>query len=231
MKTIIFHLLLLLVSYPKLINASQIQTIPSIKSAIQHYISSNLPKDTDYDLTLGKIDHRLQLPLCNEPLTLFMPNSSLKPGRNSISIKCLKNKRWKIYTSVVINIYKEVLVLSQPLNRGEILTQDNLKFEKRNISSLRSGYLTDKQMIVNMQAIRNLREGKVLNKSNFIKPRLVKRGDKVHIKVSSPNLDISMAGISLMNGIKGQSIRVKNITSQQIVQATVVQSGVVEVIF
>lgn len=232
MKTINFlFFLILLIGSPGLINASQNQPIPSIQKAIQQYIASNLPKDTDYEIKLGKIDRRLLLPLCSEPLSLFIHNSALRPGRNSIGIKCSTKKPWTIYTSIVVNIYEQVLVLSQAINRGEILTQKNIKFEKRNISSLRSGFLTDPQRIINKQATRNLRAGLVLKQSNFIQARLVKRGDKVNIKVVSPNLNISMVGISMMDGIQGQHIRVKNVTSKQIVQATVVRPGLVEVMF
>jgi flagella basal body P-ring formation protein FlgA len=230
-KTNFLLLLLLLTSYTQLIDAAQKQSISSIQEAVRHYIASNLPKNSDYTLMLGKLDNRLQLPLCSESLTLFVHHSSLRPGRNSIRVTCQKNKPWTVYTTAVINLYKEVLVLSQPINRGEVLNQKNIKFEKRNISTLHSGFLTDPQLIINKQATRNLRDGTVLNKSNFIEPRLIKRGEKVYIKASSPNLDISMAGVSMMDGIKGQNIRVKNITSQQIVQATVVKTGIVEVMF
>jgi len=60
-------------------------------------------------------------------------------------------------------------------------------------------------------------------------PKLIKRGEKVIIKVNSPNLEISVAGIALMDGVKNQNIRIKNIKSKQIVQATVVKQGQVVV--
>ena len=232
MKIISIRLLLLfLVSMTHETHASQTQSISSIHEAVREYIANHLPQASDYELSLGKIDNRLQLPLCSEPLTTFVHNGTLKPGRNSIAVKCKKDKTWTIYTSAVISIYKEVAVLLQPINRGEILNLNKIGFERKNISTLRSGFFIDPQFIIDKQAIRNIRAGAVLNKSNFVEPRIIKRGDRVNINTSSPNLNISMAGVSMMDGIKGQNIRVRNITSQQIIQATVIRTGVVEVIF
>ncbi len=230
-KLTIRFMLLLLAGNIQAINASETQSISSIQDSVREYVANNLTEFSDYELSLGKIDNRLQLPLCSVPLAPSVHNGALKPGRNSIAVKCQKNKAWTVYTSAVISIYKKVAVLSESIHRGEILNQHKIRFERKNISTLRSGYFIDPQLILNKQAIRNIREGTVVNKSNFVEPRLIKRGERINIKASSPNLNISMAGISMMDGVKGQNIRVKNITSQQIIQATVVRTGVVEVMF
>ena len=232
MKKISFVLgIMLLTGHFSLANASQYQTISSIQEAIRHYIASNLASSTDYKETLGRIDTRLKLPLCDKPLTIFTQKDSLKAGRNSIGVKCISKKKWTIYTSAIINIYKDVIVLSQPIKRGEFYSKGILQLQKRDISSLRSGFFTGMKNIINKQASRNLNLGAVVTQSNVSEPKLVKRGEKVTIKINSPNLEISVAGIALMDGIKNQNIRVKNIKSKQIVQATVEKQGQVAVSF
>ncbi len=223
--------LLLLTSYISPVNASQFQTIDSIQEATREFIASSLPASTDYNLTLGKIDSRLKLPLCGIPLEIYSSKDVLKAGRNSIGVKCKSQKKWTIYTSVIIDIFKEVIVLSQPIKRGEIYTKDILQLQKKEVSKLRSGFFTDPQKIINKQASRNLNLGAVVTLLNVKEPKLVKRGEKVSIKISSPNLEISVAGIAMMDGIKNQNIRVKNIKSKQIVQATVAKQGQVVVSF
>jgi len=224
-------MIMLFAGYTPYILASQTQSTVSIQATVRHFVASNLALNTDYKLKTGKLDPRLKLPLCVEPLQAFIRTGSLKPGRNSIGVKCNDTKKWTIYTSVNISVYRKVMVLSQPIRRGEIFNSTNIKQEKRDISSLRSGFLTDPSMIINKQATRNLSLGYVINKSNFTEPKLIRRGEKVYIYVNSPSLSISMAGIAMMDGIKGQNIRVKNIKSRQIVQATVSQPGQVVVNF
>ncbi|MCK5189614.1 MAG: flagellar basal body P-ring formation protein FlgA [Methylococcales bacterium] len=224
-------LILLFAGFTRQTTASQIQSASSIQEAIHHYIASNLALDTDYKVRLGQLDNRLKLPYCTEPLDIFTHSSSIKPGRNSVGIKCKGTQKWTIYSSAIVTVFKEVIVLTQPIRRGDIFSLNNLHFEKRDISTIRAGFLTDPLAVVNKQATRNLGLGSVINKSNYTEPKLIKRGEKVYIKASSPYLDISVMGIAMMDGIKGQNIRVKNEKSHKIIQATVVRPGQVLVMF
>jgi len=230
MKTINLIIgILLFTGYTQYSNASQ--SIASLHQATRQFIAGNLTAETDYQIKLGQIDKRLKLPLCKEALTIFTPKGSLKAGRNAIGIECRSKKKWTIYTTAIINIYKEVMVLSQPIRRGSFYTKNNIAVEKKEISNLRSGYFSSPQNIINKQATRNLAQGTIITQNNITEPKLIKRGEKVTIKISSPNLEISASGIALMDGIQNQNIRIKNIKSQQIVQATVVNKGLVVVSF
>ncbi|MFW5443062.1 MAG: flagellar basal body P-ring formation chaperone FlgA [Methylococcaceae bacterium] len=233
MKKLNFLLIsLLFAGYTQTLNAtSQIQTPHSIQQAVREFIASNLPLDTEYKLKISQIDSRLKLSLCSVPLHVFTPNITLKAGRNSIGVTCNNKKKWTIYNSTNISIYKDVLILSQPIRRGEIFNKHMLHLEKRNISSLRSGFYTDPHLIIAKQATRNLSLGSVINQTNITEAKLIKRGEKVTIRVNSPYLEISAPGIAMMDGINNQNIRVKNLNSHQIIQATVVKPGQVVVIF
>jgi flagella basal body P-ring formation protein FlgA len=224
-------LLLSLCSYTLLSHASQIQSITSIKEAIDSFIASNLAKNTDYKIRHSHLDKRLKLSLCSEALDIFSHIGSIKAGRNSIGVKCNGDKKWTIYSSVNISIYKEVIVLTQPVRRGDIFSNSLFHQEKREISTLRSGFFTTPNPIINKQATRNLSAGTVITQTNFVEAKLIQRGEKVYITTNSPNLAISMAGIAMMDGVKGQNIRVKNLKTQQIVLGTVIKPGQVTVLF
>ena len=229
-QNLIFLILLLTVN-PQQASASKTQSTSSIAKAVHHFVATSLPLNTDYKIKLSRFDSRLKLPQCTESLEVFTHSDSIKPGRNSIGVKCNNKKKWTIFTTASISLFKQVIVLSQPIRRGETFGKNNIKLETRDISTLRTGYLTDSFQIINKQATRNLSIGRVINKTNFTEPKLIKRGEKVYININSPYLSISAAGIALMDGIKGQNIRVKNLKSQQIIQATVVQTGQVSVLF
>jgi flagella basal body P-ring formation protein FlgA len=231
MKLKMLLIILLLVINTKQVHALQQQSVESINKAISLHISSSLPKGSDYKLTIGQFDNRLKLLLCNQPLEVFVRNKSLKSGRNSVGVKCNTKKKWTVYISVIIHLYKNVLVLSQSIRRGNIFSKSMFKEEKRDVSILRLGFIVDSLEIIGKQATRNLNFDTVLNKIHYREPKLVKRGDNVIISLKSHNLNISMDGIAVMDGIKGQKISVKNIKSQQIVQAIVEKQGQVVVIF
>ncbi|MCK4841787.1 MAG: flagellar basal body P-ring formation protein FlgA [Methylococcales bacterium] len=221
---------LLLFSYSQhMLLAASFQSTDSIHDAVRSYILANLSHDTEYKLQLAALDNRLQLPLCTNPLEIFTHSESIKAGRNSIGVKCNSTKKWTIYTSANIIIYKDVIVLTQAIPRGAVINSHHVQLKKNNIATLRSGFLTNPQAIINKLASRNLNIGTVINKSHFREPKLIKKGEKVYIKVNSPNLNITVTGIAMMDGIKNQNIRIRNITSQKIIQATVIKQGQVEI--
>lgn len=231
MKLKLLLITLLTLCITKQVSASQSQSAESIKKAVSLYVASNLPVDTEYKLTQGESDSRLRLPFCTESLEIFSRSQSLKAGRNSIGVKCNSLKKWTIYTPIFINLYKNIVVLTHPIRRGDTFSQTMFEIEKRDVSLLRSGFITDPQSLLNKLATRNLNSGSVVTKSNYTEPKLIKRGDAVTIQISSQNLNISVAGVAVMDGKKGQLIKVKNLKSQQIVQATVKKPGQVIVIF
>ncbi len=226
MKLKLIFLLFSISSYPQSVFAKAHPTA-AIETAIRQFIASYLTTGTDYTVQLSQFDSRLKLPLCADKLSVFHRNGSVKAGRNSVGITCHKPKKWTVYNSTTVNIFKQVVSLSQPIRRGEIFNKSLLQFETKNIATLRSGYFTDDNLIINKQATRNLSTGMVISKKNLTEPKLIKRGEKVFIKISSPNLEISTMGIAMMDGIKNQSIRIKNQKSKQVIQATVVKPGVV----
>ena len=211
--------------------ASTIQSVASIQAAIDDYIAISMTRNIEYKIRHSHLDKRLKLSFCSNPLEIFNTIGSLKPGRNSIGVKCEGEKRWTIYTSVNISLYKDVIVLSQAVRRGDIFNSSLLHVEKRDVSTLRSGFILDPGQIINKQAVRNLSAGAVITPLNFSEAKIIKRGERVTITTSQANLSISMAGIALMDGIKGQRIKVKNSKSQQIIQGTVSKPGQVIVLF
>lgn len=222
---------LILVCQVQQVSAVQLQTMTSIQEAIKHYVASNISSVTDYKLSLNQFDNRLRLPRCVEPLDIFLRGHVIKSGRNALGVRCNSVKKWTIYVVANVSIYRNVISLSRSIRRGEILKKNMLQFEKRDIAHLRQGYFTDLNEVINKEAYRNLNLGMVINKTSITEPKLIKRREKVKIKARSANLEISSTGIALMDGVKGQTIKVKNLRSKQIIQAIVVKSGQVEVPF
>ncbi len=230
MKPLLYQLsVILLLLYSQNSMTAQFQTISSIQSAVSRYITKEFKDTSEYDYTLYKLDQRLKLPLCSTPLQVFTQTDTLKAGRNSIGVRCLSKKKWIIFTGAQIRSYREVLVLTHPMRRGEIITENDLAYEKRDVSRLHQGYILNPEQIINKQAKRNISAGIAITRHYFTEPKLIKRGEIVNIQAKLPNCHISMAGIAMMDGRKGQYIRVKNIKSKRIIQATVEKPGQVSV--
>jgi flagella basal body P-ring formation protein FlgA len=205
------------------------QSHESIAEAVRGFIAQNINLPGEYEVSLTPLDSRLNLPQCAEPLEAFTSNGLIKAGRMTVGVRCNVEKKWSIFTSAIIKIYQMVVVLSQPIQRGEIFTRQHLVIEKREVSNLRDDFVTQIEQIENKQATRQINTGAIISPKNLAEPKMVKRGDKVVISTAKPEFSIRMNGIAMMDGTKGQLITVKNQNSGRIINATVIEPGLVSV--
>lgn len=205
------------------------QSHESIAEAVKGYIAQNINLPGEYEVTLIPLDSRLNLPQCTEPLEVFTTNDLIKAGRTTMGIRCNSEKKWSIFTSAIIKTYQMIVVLSRPIQRGEIITRQHLAIEKREVSKLREDFVTQIEQVENKQVTRQLDTGTILSLRNLAEPKLIKRGDKVVISTTKPNFSIRMSGVAMMDGTKGQLISIKNQKSGRIINATVIEPGLVSV--
>lgn len=226
MKTFKFIALYLLVYSPTGL-ALNVQPLASIKEAVIAFVNASLDGSGKYEIEASPFDANLQLPICEQTLDVFAQTGQVNPGRNTIGIRCKGNQSWLIYNNVSVKIYKSILILAKPLRKNEIIHTQDLISENRDISRLNQGYITNPDEIINKQASRNLAVGTVLTKLSYQEPNLVKRGQQVNIKIGNSSISIMATGIAMQDGLKGDRIKVKNISSQKIIQAQVDDAGVV----
>ncbi len=205
------------------------QSHESIAEAVKAYIAQNINLQGEYEASLVPLDSRLNLPQCAEPLDVFTTTGLIKAGRTTIGVRCNVQKKWSIFTSAIIKTYQMVVVLSQPIQRGEIITRQHLAIEKRDSSNLREDFVTQIEQVEHKQVTRQLNTGTILSLSHLVEPKLIKRGDKVVISTTKSDFSIRMSGVAMMDGTKGQLITVKNQNSGRIINATVVEPGLVSV--
>lgn len=205
------------------------QSHESIAEAVKAYIAKNINLPGEYEANLVPLDSRLNLPQCSAPLEVFTTTDLIKAGRITIGVRCNAEKKWSIFTSAIIKTYQMVVALSQPIQRGEIITRQHLTIEKREVSNLREDFVTQIEQVENKQITRQLGTGTILSLRYITEPKLIKRGDKVVISTTKQDFSIKMNGVAMMDGTKGQLIQVKNQNSGRIINATVVEPGLVSV--
>ncbi|MGD7035710.1 flagellar basal body P-ring formation chaperone FlgA [Methylotuvimicrobium buryatense] len=225
-------LLVLLAPYQSGFAAPHYQTHASIYQTVTRFITGQLGSSADYDIHISPLDSRLKLPKCADELTAFTAhNEPLRAGRFSVGVRCGEGpKPWSIFTTGSLKIMQDVLVLARPVSRGQILTRQMLTIEKRDQATLRSSYFSQIESVENKQSLRNLPAGSVVTVNNVTDAVLIKRGEKITISASSPGYNVRMQGKAMMDGVKGQSIRVKNVSSGRTITATVIKPGLVSII-
>ena len=205
------------------------QSHESIAEAVKAYIAQNINLSGEYEVNLIPLDERLNLPQCAEALDVFTTTDLIKAGRTTIGVRCNSEKKWSIFTSAIIKTYQMVVVLVQPVQRGEIISRQHLAIEKREVTNLREDFVTQIEQIENKQVTHQLDVGTIVSLRSLVEPKLIKRGDAVVISTTKAYFSIRMSGVAMMDGTKGQLIRVKNQNSGRIINATVMEPGLVSV--
>ncbi len=205
---------------------SAYQTPTSITQAITVFLKSNLQTN---DFTVGYIDKRLRLKTCTKKLDTRFPQYAEELGRTSVEVSCAGRKPWKIIVSVYIQKYLNVITAKHSMPSGSVIQPSDIKFTRLDVSRIRGGYFTDLSQMTNMVVRRSLKSGKVISPTMLKPKRLIQRGDEILILAGTENLTIRVKGKALMNGFLGQRIKVKNLHSKRIFQATVISNGLVKV--
>ncbi|WP_193222221.1 flagellar basal body P-ring formation chaperone FlgA [Alkalilimnicola sp. S0819] len=215
-------LLLALCLIPGAAPAEALQSLESIRQKVQAYLQENhagLGENTRVEI--GRLDRRLRLAACGEPLAVSSPYGKPRSGSVTLEVSCAGPKAWRLYVPARIESYLPVLSLSRNLPRGAMLKESDLQPLRQNIAALPHGYFTDAAELVGMELRRPLRAGAVVSPGAVKAPTLVRRGQNVRLVVESGGVRISSQLEALQDGAEGELIRLKNPRSGRIVQGRV----------
>lgn len=200
-----------------------------IEQAVKKFVAQqNVPLDNP-TVRITSFNNKLQVRKCGLPLKVDMPSGSRLSGRTNFSISCKQPANWKINVAAHIDGTMKVLVANQPIARGDALNQNNTDKEFRRYSQLRHGSFISLQQVSGMEASRNIRIGQVLNPGIVKAKKLVERGQHITIIATRGNLNLRLKGKAMMDGRKGQTIKVTNLSSKKLLFARVIGPGLVQV--
>jgi len=128
---------------------------------------------------------------------------------------------------VTIKLTRKILVLANPLPRGATLGPTDIRVESREISSLVTGYFTEPAQVLGKQLTQTLAQGNPLNPLVLKAPTLVRRGQMVVLLAKSGGVEVRMSGQAMSEGVEGQLIQVRNLTSRRLVEGVVTAEGTV----
>jgi flagella basal body P-ring formation protein FlgA len=209
---------------PTLQPLDDIQRMAHAFLTAQHRGREDPPK-----IRLQPLDHRLRLPKCQAALQVFLPSGARTVGNTSVGVRCPDIKPWTIYLSANIRIHDQVLVAKRFLRRGTILSDADFQAERRELSTLPGGYETDPQQLIGRRLQRALMVGKVISPRAVKMPPAVRRGEIVTLIAGQNGIEITSSGIALKDASVGERLKVRNESSQRIIEGKVTADRRVEV--
>jgi len=135
----------------------------------------------------------------------------------------------KFFIRTKVEVFKKIVVANNKIKRGKVINEDDLVLEKRDIAMLPQKYFEEPLLVANNEAKTTISRNGTIFEWMIKKVPLVHRGDEVAINVVGSDLLVKSAGVILMDGYLGESVKVKRKNSKKTVEGVLVSADVVEV--
>jgi flagella basal body P-ring formation protein FlgA len=132
---------------------------------------------------------------------------------------------------VKVSIHDTVVVAARPLSRGMVVQVEDVELLERDLAGMRSGYYTDLSEVVGKQVSRTASMGATITTLMVKSPREIKRGQQISLVAESNGLKVQMMGKALADGVSGERIQVRNLSTKKVVEGTVQSSSTVQISF
>jgi flagella basal body P-ring formation protein FlgA len=174
-------------------------------------------------------DARLRLASCAEPLRAVIAGDGQLRERTTVGVRCESGARWAIYLSAVLASESTVLVAQHALARGAVPLAGDFTTLSRRLPGLSNNYVRDVAQLAGQHLRRPVAQGEALTADALVTAAIVHRGQQLTLLAHTGGLEIRVMVIAMADGKPDELIRVQNMASQRIVEATVRSAQLVEV--
>lgn len=225
----LFLLLALLLLPVSTAAAATLQSHEQIRTAITHYVRTQtqaLPGKVD--IKVNQIDDRLRLTACPK-MEVFLPPNGRLLGNGTVGVRCpqtSKVKGWRLFVPVHVTVTTTLLVSSQPLSRGKLMSADD--FTGQSGVMTQPDMLTDPAEIIGKVLKYSVGAGQVIRREMLRDPYAINQGQTVPVVVEGRGFKVRSQGRALNNAAKGQNVQVRT-ESGRVVSGTANENGEVTV--
>ena len=124
----------------------------------------------------------------------------------------------------------ELPVAVTRLAAGAIPGPDDVRMARIHVTTVHAEVARDPAMVIGMQLKRQIPAGVPIPISELMQPTQITRGEPVRLQLQVGGLSLAGQGMALESGASGERIRVRNVSSQAVLEAEVVGPGVVRVV-
>ena len=120
---------------------------------------------------------------------------------------------------------RKLPVPARHLRRGETITANDVVW--RQVRSRAGDHImvSDLDDIVGLTPRRTLIAGKPIRRTDITPRMVIRKGDQIQVSLSTGSMTLTTRGIALQPGAVGETIRIRNVNSRKIIEATVTKAG------
>lgn len=206
------------------------QNLALVKSKITEFLETQaVGYPGNVVVRAGAIDPNIKLAQCPDP-QVFLPTGSRAWGKTSVGVRCNAPSFWTIYVQATINVFAQYLVAAAPLAQGQVITSQDVIFERGDLTQLPAGVFTDQAQAIGRLVNISMNAGTVLRQEMLKQSPVVQQGQTVRLITVGKGFSVSAEGQAMNKANEGQVVQVK-VSSGQVVTGIARMGGQVEVNF
>lgn len=210
------------------VRAADTQSLDSLRAAAEQGVRSHFAQPgSRIEVSTEPLDLRLQLAACDQPLRAIISDQAQARSRMTVPVQCPQAGGWTVRVPVRLKLFRNVLVSTHALLRGDGIGAADVRSEERDVTRLGYGYIENFQQIAGRSLSRAVARGSVLTPGTLGGRRMVRAGDHVQVLARLDGIEVRADGVALGSGDNGARLRVRNASSGRVVDARVSAPGVV----
>jgi flagella basal body P-ring formation protein FlgA len=152
-------------------------------------------------------------------------------GKYRVSLNILVNNEIQQTINFIIDAKEKLIeyVLKENVKKGELFTIDKIEKREKYVYYKSYNSVLDIEKVKNMIYKNDFYKNHILNSNDFEVKKLIKKGERVKIKIDYNGIKLEDIAIAMEDGIEGQIIEVKNIRSNKSFYGKVTADGQVVV--
>lgn len=207
-------------------NAS-VQPLPALRALALATVRAATPPGATLIASAGRLDPRLRLPACGGALHAEPANLLAATSVVMVPITCTGAAGWTVRAPVDVQLLRKVLVATQAIDRGSVLTPGEFAPVARDVATLGYGYLVDAGRLAGRRTRVGILAGTVITPSMLAPAHAIRSGQTVSIVARVGTVAVRAAGVAMAGGGPGDVIRVKSTGCACMVQGTIQPDGTV----
>ena len=209
-------------------HGAAVEKLENIRAHVREFALQEVGgPDQNVNIKVGRLDPRLRLAACGEPLSAYFSPGARTVGHTTVGVRCGGPKAWSLFVPLHIDRQIMVAVATGAIARGQVIGAADVHFERRSASNLRAGSFSPQDKIIGLVATRPINRGAAYQQNMVKAARLVRRGDRVVLSLNNGSVAVRVAGEALRDGTRGERIPVRNLNSKRVIQGIVHEPGLV----
>lgn len=207
-------------------------TLIEIRPEIEKYLDSSLSwkaGEWSFEIENGDLLWRGY----DKPYTISVDGLNSGYAKGTTVLNC--NLRQGTKTTVLrvichLKVTSGICVARNDLQRGTVLTAEDLEIVTKNITSLAPGIYTKIEDLIGSKTVVTLNAGTVLQKRMICRVPEVSSGDNIQIIFNKGRVRCSVNGTARESGNTGDKIWVQNSETKMLLRVKIVSKGIVEIV-